>query len=509
VGDDPTTEVSEPTSDGAAPAVEHPRTLTLRGATVLGIGSMIGAGIFALLGEAGAVAGAAVWISFLIGGMVAMLLGYVCAKLGVRYPSSGGLITYLVKGFGVGRLVGVVSWLGYIAAIVIVTAMVAVSFGGYATALFVGEDANSAWNHLFITLLLLVMLALNLVGTKILAAAQSAIVIAVLGVFAIFVCVTVPNIDTSLLAFSGYPSASKIVASVALTFFAYLRSHWLLHDGGDCCPAEVWGSYWGAGQRVVEFVESSALDEFAGALGKRVGEIVVAVMPESACEKPVGVRRGWSSPDATHAVHLGSRDEARLIERDRWNGVAGPKLAMIGEVLDKSRGDLCGECFGEQGHQRGDCLEPNGSLFASCKGEEETTAGVVAAFEQPSDGSLGLRLRPRSQLNVTRASREPGKRDQPVREGAVHDHVLPLQRVDAEDEFGAVVTELAQELRESGAGAQSPGRRVDLAGYRVVDRAEVEAALELAHDRDQRVSVDVPCCCKVLVVAGQWRQQFA
>jgi len=50
---------------------------------------MIGAGIFALLGEA--VAGAAVWISFLIGGIVAALLGYVCVKLGTRYPSSGGL----------------------------------------------------------------------------------------------------------------------------------------------------------------------------------------------------------------------------------------------------------------------------------------------------------------------------------------------------------------------------------------------------------------------------------
>src|SRR5688500_7394806 len=107
-------------------ATEPSRTLTLRGATVLGIGSMIGAGIFALLGEAGAVAGAAVWISFLIGGIVAGLLGYVCAKLGMTYPSSGGLITYLIKGFGVGRLVGVASWLGYIAAIVIVTAMVAV-----------------------------------------------------------------------------------------------------------------------------------------------------------------------------------------------------------------------------------------------------------------------------------------------------------------------------------------------------------------------------------------------
>jgi amino acid transporter len=41
----------------------------------------------------------------------------------MRYPSSGGLITYLVKGFGAGRLVGIASWLGYIAAIVIVTAI--------------------------------------------------------------------------------------------------------------------------------------------------------------------------------------------------------------------------------------------------------------------------------------------------------------------------------------------------------------------------------------------------
>ena len=73
----------------AAAPPEHPRTLSVRGATVLGIGSMIGAGIFALLGEAGAVAGAAVWISFLVGGIVALLLGYVCAKLGVRYPSFG------------------------------------------------------------------------------------------------------------------------------------------------------------------------------------------------------------------------------------------------------------------------------------------------------------------------------------------------------------------------------------------------------------------------------------
>ena len=127
---------SQTPSPGEAPST----AMTARDAAFLGIGSMIGAGIFALLGEAGAVAGAAVWISFLIGGIVASLLGYVCVKLGVRYPSSGGLITYLIEGFGTGRLVGVASWLGYSAAIVIVCAMVAVSFGSYATSLFIGDD---------------------------------------------------------------------------------------------------------------------------------------------------------------------------------------------------------------------------------------------------------------------------------------------------------------------------------------------------------------------------------
>ena len=229
-GDGPEGSVTEPVP---APATARPRTLTLRGATVLGIGSMIGAGIFALLGEAGVVAGAAVWISFLIGGVVALLIGYVCAKLGMTYPSSGGLITYLIKGFGLGRLVGIASWLGYIAAIVIVTAMVAVSFGGYASALFVGENASSYWNNLFITGVLLVMLVVNLVGTNVVAAAQSVIVFCVLGAFVVFLGATLPNINTSLLAFSGYPSVTKIVASVALTFFAYLGFNVITFTGGD------------------------------------------------------------------------------------------------------------------------------------------------------------------------------------------------------------------------------------------------------------------------------------
>ncbi len=218
----------------AGPAAdEQAKTLTVRGATVLGVGSMIGAGIFALLGEAGAVAGAAVWISFLLGGVVAGLLGYVCSKLGMRFPSSGGLITYLMEGFGQGRLVGVACWLGYIAAIVIVGALVAVSFGSYATSLFVGQHASGGWDNLFITLLILGMLAINLVGAKFVANAQSLIVVGVLAVFAVFIVVTIVNIQPHLLAFSGYPSLYKIVASVALTFFAYLGFNVITFTAGD------------------------------------------------------------------------------------------------------------------------------------------------------------------------------------------------------------------------------------------------------------------------------------
>ena len=204
------------------PTTTSVRSLSVRGAAFLGIGAMVGAGIFALLGEAGSVAGSAVWLSFLLAGVVSALLGYTVVKMGVRFPSSGGLIAYLIEGFGNGRLVGIASWLGYFAAIVIVCSMVAVSFGSYATSLFIGNDAAAGWDNLFTTLVVVAMAGINIVGSKIVDQAQSLIVILLLAVFAVFIAVTLVDIDWDLLAFSGYPSFDDIIASVALTFFAYL-----------------------------------------------------------------------------------------------------------------------------------------------------------------------------------------------------------------------------------------------------------------------------------------------
>jgi amino acid transporter len=68
-------------------------TLTVRQASFIGVGSMVGAGIFALLGTAGEVAGAAVWLSFLLAGAAAALQGYSFAKLGARYWSTSSRAT--------------------------------------------------------------------------------------------------------------------------------------------------------------------------------------------------------------------------------------------------------------------------------------------------------------------------------------------------------------------------------------------------------------------------------
>ena len=180
---------------------------------------MVGAGIFSLLGAAGEVAGAAVWLSFLIAGVIAMLQGYSFAKLGARFPSAGGLLEYVRQGFGDGHFTGIIAWL-LLATNAIITAMVAVSFGSYASEAV--ADGSTAWVKGFAVLVVVVMSLLNIVGSKAVARAQTVIVYIVLGILTLFAVTTLADLDPDLLAFSGYPSIADIVSSVALTFFAFL-----------------------------------------------------------------------------------------------------------------------------------------------------------------------------------------------------------------------------------------------------------------------------------------------
>ena len=198
----------------------------------IGIGSMVGAGIFALFGEAGAIAGAAVWVSFFAGGVIALLQGYSFSKLGARFPSAGGMISWIVRGYGTGLFTGGVVMLGYFS-VIIVSAMVAVSFGSYASGLVFGDTASPVWAKVFAAGIIVVLTFVNSIGANTVARAQTAIVTVVLIVLSGFAIAMLVQMDPSMLAPSLYPPASKILASVALTFFAYLGFGAIAFTGAD------------------------------------------------------------------------------------------------------------------------------------------------------------------------------------------------------------------------------------------------------------------------------------
>jgi amino acid transporter len=207
-------------------------TISLRGAIFLGIWSMVGAGIFALFGQAGAIAGAAVWVSFLAGGIIALLQGYSFAKLGARYPSAGGLISWLVRGFGSGLFTGGTVVLGYFS-VLIVTAMVAVSFGNYAVDLFLGPETAPIWVNIFATAAVLILMGINIIGAEAVTRAQTVVVSIVLVVLVGFALAMLVQINPALLNPAGYPPMRQVLASVALTFFAYLGFGVISFSGGD------------------------------------------------------------------------------------------------------------------------------------------------------------------------------------------------------------------------------------------------------------------------------------
>ena len=208
-----------PMNDAVTTDATPRRYVSTREAAFIGVAAMVGAGIFSLLGTAGEVAGSAVWLAFLLAGGIAALQGYSFAKLGSRYPSAGGLLEYVNRGYGVGHAATVIAWLVY-AANGIVTAMVAVSFGSYASSAFTDGDPGAA--KAFAVAVVVVMTILNILGSTIVARVQSLVVFVVVGILGFFAVVTILNADAARLAPSTYPPVRDIVSSVALTFFAFL-----------------------------------------------------------------------------------------------------------------------------------------------------------------------------------------------------------------------------------------------------------------------------------------------
>ncbi|MEP4380860.1 MAG: APC family permease [Alphaproteobacteria bacterium] len=200
-------------------------------AVAMGIGAMVGAGIFALLGQAGAIAASAVYISFMIAGGIALLSGYSMGRLGARYPAAGGIVEYLVQGFGSGRFSGAMSLMLYIAALVSIS-LVARTFGSYAFALL-----PSGMSHYLVEVfsgaVVVLFMVINLAGARSMTRIENIIVVAKLSVLVIFAVVGMTFISPERLAPSAYPPVTNILSTVAITFFAYEGFRYITNAAED------------------------------------------------------------------------------------------------------------------------------------------------------------------------------------------------------------------------------------------------------------------------------------
>jgi amino acid transporter len=76
------------------------RSLNLFTITMIGVGGMIGAGIFVLTGIAAGVAGPALVLVFLLNGILTTLTAMAYAELGSAVPGAGGGYLWVKMGFG-------------------------------------------------------------------------------------------------------------------------------------------------------------------------------------------------------------------------------------------------------------------------------------------------------------------------------------------------------------------------------------------------------------------------
>jgi len=202
------------------PNMTKHRTVTVRRAIALGIGSMVGAGIFALLGEAATLAGSAVWVSFLLAGIIALLSGYSFVQMGMRFPSRGGIVEYLVQAYGSGLFSGTCSILFYIAQLIGMS-MIALAFGKFSAELIGLEAHLGLYERIFGSSLVIALTALQLVGSRLISAIQRIIVIGNLVLLSVVAIGLSTFADATRLSIETWPAPTPVLGSLALTFFAF------------------------------------------------------------------------------------------------------------------------------------------------------------------------------------------------------------------------------------------------------------------------------------------------
>lgn len=193
--------------------------ISLAAAISIGIGGMIGAGIFSILGVVAVASGAAMWISFLIGGIVALFSTYSYAKLGARFPTAGGAVQFLVEGWGVGAISGSINifmWIAYIISI----ALYAQGFAAY-FATFFTNTPSALFLKTVSSGIVIIFAALNMLGAGFVGKAEFYIVFVKVSILVFFAMIGLCYIHPANLAPVHWSNLEHIFFGAGVLFIGY------------------------------------------------------------------------------------------------------------------------------------------------------------------------------------------------------------------------------------------------------------------------------------------------
>jgi len=185
----------------------------------IGVGGMVGGGIFAVLGLAVQLAHGGTPVAFAIAGAVALLTTYSYAKLSVAYPSRGGTVTFLDRAFGAGMFTGslnVLLWMSY----VVMLSLYALAFGSYG-ATFLPESWHATGKHVLISLSVIVIAGLNLLSAGVIGKAENWIVGLKVAILLMFVGVGFAGMKAAQIAPGSWSPPLQLAAGGMIIFLAY------------------------------------------------------------------------------------------------------------------------------------------------------------------------------------------------------------------------------------------------------------------------------------------------
>ncbi|QOP43425.1 amino acid permease [Sulfurimonas sediminis] len=194
------------------------RSIGLLGAISIGIGGMVGGGIFAVLGEAVSLAHGATAVAFAIAGIVAILTAYSYAKLSVAYQSEGGTVTFIDKAFGDNILSGSVNlmlWLSYLVTI----SLYATAFASYGETFF---TYKSEWlHHGLIVVSIIIPAVINLVSASFVGKSETVIVVIKVSLLVLVIVAGASYVDPQRMSPVHWGSPLSIVTAGMIIFVAY------------------------------------------------------------------------------------------------------------------------------------------------------------------------------------------------------------------------------------------------------------------------------------------------